>query len=163
MMLVMIWSSCGEVNTSSSTANTNNIENIQKQVPFTIILPNYLPKDVNPNIAGISGPSKGHWKEDSTVIGFGYRKNGTENFIWIMEENHFIEFGPSSPSSIYLAIKGMKVLEEDTSLPSQNSSVLLDGLYYGWNQNGINIKVTIIGYAKDECRKVIESMIKPSY
>jgi hypothetical protein len=43
---------------------------------------------------------------------------------------------------------------------SSKGSIIIDTFHYGWNQDDINILVEIGGTSQEECRKVIESMIK---
>ncbi len=165
VLLLIPLSACSLVNRNSSY-DYNAIEKVQKEVPFTIVIPTYFPKDIKPYPTVISGPGEGAFSDKSIAIGLTYEEKGTNNFIWIMEENHTSIAVPSRPSSVYLDIEGTKVLEEEAELPywpnpsNSSDSDLLRGILYDWNRSGVNFQVRIFGYDREECRKVIESMIK---
>jgi len=157
--------SCVLILASCSILNGSYVfEILQKEVPFTIIVPTYLPADISPHPAGILGPGTGAYSENSVAVGFGYSNESNTKFIDIYEENGEVIFHPARPSSVYLEIRGVQVLEEEAEviIPSESPSdnTVMHGYFYGWNQNGVIFEVTIFGYEKTECRKVIESMIK---
>jgi len=146
-------SSCSLLNPPRHGAQI--IADLQKQLPFTLVVPTYLPPGFLSYPAGIAGPGKGPGSENSVEVGFGYEhEKGSDRHIWIVEENFEYNFLPSRPTSIFIDIKGTKVLEEDTEL-----DVLL-GFRYAWNQGGVSVQVNVYGYGKDESRKVVESMIR---
>ena len=164
--VLILVSSCNVPNGTSSSNVGGIIENLQKEVPFTIVIPAYLPVGISPYPTGILGPGKGRFSDSSIMVGFGYSKKGSNTEgIDIYEENYEVTFIPSYPSSVYLNIRGVQVLEEESELvlpsesPSENK--ILNGYFYGWNRNGINFELTIYGYEIDEGRKVVESMINP--
>jgi hypothetical protein len=104
---------------------------------------------------------------DSVCITLTYTEKGTDNIIWIIQENHITTQLPSQPSSIYFDIGGVRVLEEEIEVdhPTSPSELqydyeLLQGIVYAWNRDGISFDVLIFGYDRTECRKIVESMIK---
>lgn len=167
MLLTLLLPGCFLWN-KHSEHETDIIEKLQKEVPFTIVVPThfYFPKGILPYPTGGSEPGEGS-VPDSLVIGLTYAERTTNNnVIWIFEENHTANPVPSQPSSIYLDIGGIRVLEEEIEMyngtspsePSDDSEVF-QGIIYAWNRDGIRFDVLISGYGKSECRKVIESMI----
>ncbi len=157
--------SCKTLDRTTPTSGMGTIEELRKQVPFTIIVPSYLPDDVSPYPVGILGPGKGPSSDNSVMVGFGYTKSGTDaKFIDIYEENCEVAFHPSRPSSIYLDIAGTQVLEQESELAlaskSPSGSATMRGYFYAWSRDGINCKVTIYGYGQGEGRRVVESMIR---
>jgi hypothetical protein len=83
--------------------------------------------------------------------------------VIVDEGNQNVIFYPSKPSSIFLDIEGIKVLEEQTELlvPSDKTGddQLLSGFFYAWNLGEMNLQVTIFGYEREESQKVIDSMM----
>jgi hypothetical protein len=151
---------CGSVATTHTISESNVIEIKQKLVPFTITVPTYFPEGFQPYPVAFSGPGQGVASDTSVVITFTYQEIGTTNLIFITEENYEVIPMPGGSSFTYLDIKGIKVLEQEVAQPWPDSSNLLKGLSYGWNQGGVNIDVKIYGYGQAESRKIIESMVK---
>lgn len=146
---------CGTGNSSSNGV----IEKLQKEVPYTIVTPKYLPRDMEAYPSRIGGPIKDPHFEDAVRISLTYYQKEGNNEIIIDEENAEINATPSGNFSAFLSINGINVLEEIANLQIPGTN-LINGFYYGWNQNGVHLTVRILGYDRDECRKVIESMIK---
>jgi hypothetical protein len=157
------------VSCKSSTDNpygydVNSISKLQKSVPFKIVVPTYFPNDIIPYPSEIWGPSQ---DPVSNSLGFGLvfrSKTGDMNHISIHEDNEEAAFKPTESTSIYLSISGIKVLQEETLqlVPSKTNKepTELNGYFYGWYNQEASIEVRIYGYQEEECRKVIESMIK---
>lgn len=163
LVCVLILVSCNILSGTTPTNGTDILEELQKEVPFTIIIPKYLPADISPYPTGILGPAQGANSDNSVAVGFGYSKDGSNTkFIDIYEESGEVIFHPSKPSSVYLKIRGVQVLEEGSAvvIPSSSGNTMVRGYFYGWNLNGVNFKITIYGYTLDEGRRVVESMIK---
>jgi len=160
---VLILVSCNIISGTTSTKSGEIFEKLQKEVPFTIVVPTYLPKDISHYPSLILGPGKTPSDENSVMVGFGYSDRSNTKYIRINEENREVTFYPSRPSSVYFDIRGTRILEEPTEsfTPSQSPSKgnLLPGFLYGWNHNGVNFKLTIYGYGTDEGRKIVESML----
>ena len=156
--------SCGLINRSYEETGSKIIETLQKEVPFTIVVPTYFPKDIKPYPGEVSGPDTIS-PANSIEFGLTYYGEGNDKFIRIMELNHESKPEPSSSNSSFLSINGISVLEEDAELPIPSKSntptgtTVIKGILYDWNQKGINFQVYIFGYGKDESRKIIESMI----
>jgi hypothetical protein len=160
VLLFIVVPSCKISEGLGNNSNDSYFQELQKNTPFAIILPRYLPADILTRPA-IAGP-----KEDSVFKGgiwielSYYQKDGNIVRIIIREENLEIDNVPSGDSSTLFKINGIQVLEEDTKMGLPKSSDSINGFYYAWNQNGINMNVRIFGYSKNESRKVIESIVK---
>jgi hypothetical protein len=159
MALVLLsFAFCSSCSLSSRAVDGNGgqiIANLQKQLPFTLVVPTYLPTGFLPYPTGVAGPSKGPASADSVQVAFGYQhRQGSDRHIWIVEENFPYDFPPSRPTALYLDIKGTKVLEEETELDT------LHGFRYAWSQGGVSVQLNIYGYGTDEGRKVVSSMIR---
>lgn len=141
-----------------SQAKIDTVASLQQKIPFTLILPKYFPKGIDPSGASATGPQKDLTIPDADVliVSINYGKAGTDPSISIKEENNETMFMQSNPSTITLDINGSMILEDqrETSKPTQH-------LEYNWNYRGININVLIYGYDKVECEKIIGSMIPP--
>jgi hypothetical protein len=148
---------------NSANINKEIIDNLQKNVPFKIVIPTYIPVGINPVIAGLAGPSE-YETTNSTSLGLIYYGKSDDIFIWVSEENREGNPVPNEPFSIFV-INNIKIFEEiNVSLrnpeKSKDNISIKDVLLYRWDQNGIFFNVNISGYDKIEARKVIESMIK---
>jgi len=159
ILLLTPLSACGLINQSSGHDN-DIIEELQKEVPFTIVTPTYFPEGIEPYPSNIGGPSKG--SDEVVGLTLGYRERGTNNGIFIIEENREVIFIPSGSSAIYLDFAGTQVLEEEGEfLFLAQTDTKVPQLRYLWNSDGVNVDVTTLGYERDEARKVISSMIQP--
>ncbi len=142
------------------------VRKIQGKVPFTIILPTYLPNDIGPQPYLVQGPFK--MNGETLLVKIGYQKRGSDNDtfkgIFIEEQNSSFYTNTDSeshPERTYLNFRGTKVHEEETeAVPYPPGDPVAHGFRYFWNRDGVDFHIDIFGYSKDECRKVIESMIK---
>jgi hypothetical protein len=165
--LLVFLSGCGSVNEPSGY-DTQAIEELQEEIPFTIVVPTYFPDSVELYLANIGGPSIEANPYKSIAFTLTYREKGNNNFIFIREENLEVIFVPSEPSSTYLDFEGTQVLEEETSTWAQpddsddspSDTQLIQGFSYSWCQDGVNFQVDIFGYERNECQKIVESMIE---
>jgi hypothetical protein len=139
-----------------SQPTTDSIAGLQQKIPFTIILPKYFPKGIDPSKVSTSGPEKDLFVRDAVAlrIGVDYGKVGANPSISITEENNETMFMQSDPTTVTLDINGTPVLEDEKEISKPTHH-----LEYDWNYRGINIKVLIYGYEKIECEKIVESMI----
>jgi hypothetical protein len=154
LLVQIIFSGCGTKVLDYSA----QIAEAQKDVPFKIIAPTYLPSNIRSNSISISPPDKGYFA-GATLIGIAFTgKEPQKPYINILiyEQNISVTNHPGYPEYAFLEIDGITVLEEKTS----DESYIVDKYHYAWNQNDINISLDISGNDKPECRKTIESMIQ---
>jgi len=142
--------------TNYQSAASEVIANVQKDVPFTIIVPAYFPSDVRPVPSQISGPSTNDIT-NSVGVGITYYGKSDNKMIIVDEENINIDMLPAGPYDTF-NINEVAVLSQETSMAS--ATKIYYGLLYSWNRNGVNFQVRIFGYDQNEGRKIIESMIK---
>jgi len=132
------------------------IAGVQKDVPFTIIVPSYFPSDVRIVPSGIGGPTTDEVTH-SVNLGITYYGSNSEKFIVITEENVNITWVPTHPSITY-NINGVEVMSQSVAMGS--ATKITNGIMYVWNRNGINFEVDVYGYDQTEGKKIVESMIK---
>ena len=175
LLSVLILASCMKVNQnnpsfttywreySSADIETNDFKRLQPLIPFKIVLPKYLPKE----LAGYH-PDFSYTK-DWVIPG----EISLKVYYWTTESPQSISFEefilpglvdfliPSYDPYNLLIIKDTEVLEETwtETLNDENSEKQSVSLYK-WITNEVYFRVYIYGYDKEEARNVIESMIK---
>ncbi len=162
VLLMPLLLSCSFEGEDITVFNTNDLESIQKEVPFTIILPAYLPEDIGLYTYMLQGPFN---VGEGVLLGtIEYQKQGSDEDIIIEEQNssfNIYSYPAADSESTYLDINGIKILEEkDPEELYPPNTPTKYGFGYSWNKNGTDFSVTISGYDQDECRKIVESMIK---
>jgi hypothetical protein len=160
--LSLCFSGCGSVDEPSGY-DTQAIEKLQEEVPFAIVVPTYLPDDIGPDPYIVQGPFK--VDEEILWIEIEYQKRGGSGKVIIIDEQNSMFYvnadWASYPERTYLDIAGIKVREETTeAVPYPTDEPINYGFRYVWNKGGTDFLVDIFGYEKDECRKIIESMIQ---
>jgi hypothetical protein len=145
---------------SSGDIETNDIKRLQEIVPFNIVLPKYLPKDLaeyHPDLR-YSGDENAP-QEISLIIS--YWTIYTPNSIHFEEitSPYMVDFLTPVPGLSYnfLNFKDTEVLERaliETTIGQQTVFI------YRWVIDEVYFQATTTGYDQDEARKVIESMIK---
>jgi hypothetical protein len=132
------------------------IAGVQKDVPFTIIVPTYFPSDVKVIPIGIYGPGTNEVTH-SVNLGITYYGSNSEKFIVVTEEKVNTSWVPTHPSITY-NINGVEVMSQSVAMGS--ATKITNGIMYVWNRNGINFEVDVYGYDQTEGKKIVESMIK---
>lgn len=135
--------------------HTNDIERAQKEIPFTIILPQYLPEYMDPNLFKIVGPFRDAYL-DGIEIEIEYITG--DNLIYISEQNVRLIMEPNEElDPMYLDISGTMVLRQETGMAG--SSGITEGLRFDWNQDGITFAVRVFSISEEEGLKIVESMV----
>jgi hypothetical protein len=144
--------------------HTNDVERAQEEIPFTIVLPTYLPDGIGPLPYMIEGPVKGTSDEQTVRLMIRYQDDGGDHVMFIDEQNssfyeHIVGF-----EGTFLDIAGIQVLEDEMDSPVISSSgmEIHQGLQYKWHLDGVDFDVDIFGYDRDEARKIVTSMIQPT-
>jgi hypothetical protein len=167
--IVLIFSACTHEEESDSIPNniwfidnkntpplfhTNNITMASQEIPFELVLPTYLPNNLNPEKPNaIIGPYQ--TTEEVVEVSIQYPK------ILIIEKNEFVNRISDPSTSYYLEINETKVLREITSGTIIPTNEYLPGVVFTWNSNGIFFTIIIDDiYSDDEYFKIIESMIR---
>jgi hypothetical protein len=142
---------------------TNVVGVAQKETPFTIILPTYVPDDLifSPYL---EGPKSDLWNEHNSIRIMYYTQyytHGPYRTTPVMIEESNYEIYYLSPDR-YLTMSGIEVSE--TELESYwptdlDTFSLVRHLRYDWNDNGVHYCVDTYDYDQSEARKIVESMI----
>jgi hypothetical protein len=125
------------------------LDYLQKQVPFTIVIPTYFPPGISHNPVQIESPEQDPDKKPQ--IELSYQNEGLAHSMDITEDYEEIQMS----ANIIFEIRGIQINEEIGNFirPEYSGSV------YSWNLNGVNFNVMILGYDETTCRNVISSMI----
>ncbi|MBM3157917.1 MAG: hypothetical protein FJ004_11630 [Chloroflexi bacterium] len=145
-----------------SRFHTNDIERAQKEIPFPILLPNYLPSDLV-SLPLIEGPIKGTYPDDEVSIRVTYQERRGSYLLVIKEAKGTVVVHPAPESEFsYLDINGTQVLEVRTEGRSFSSSGLETHpiLEFSWNRKGIFFNVIVFNNDHEEAVRVVESMIQ---
>lgn len=136
---------------------TTNLDVAQKETPFTIILPSYLPNDLNP-IPVIQGRAKSEFFNEEPIT-INYYKNGGQ-IITILEYNMVMETVGENDSTL-LVFENIEVLEMTTSRISviEKKYSTEPGYVYNWNKGGVHFNLHIFEFPRNEGRNIVESMI----
>ena len=141
---------CINAQTEANTA----IKNLQKNVPYTIIVPTYVPRGISVVPSAITEPATDN-NLNAVYFEIQYGPNPGKTII-LEEENHYSTLVPINPYNIF-TINGIKVTYEETNYSS--ASETYQGFLFEWNNNGVNFQLSIYGYTQDEGQKVVDSMI----
>jgi hypothetical protein len=141
----------------SKSYRTNELNIAQQETPFKIVLPEYIPIDLTP-YPFIQGTARSEFSDTRPISIMYYRSGESFDPILIEEYNIPMENHPSD-NPTYLNILNVEVLEETTTMP-KDITVLIPCYIYSWNNDNIHYYIRIVEYPKEECRKIVESMIK---
>jgi hypothetical protein len=136
--------------------HTNNIQRAQKEIPFTIITPTYLPDIFGSNYPyQIDGPVKAD-KYHEVEVTISYVKDNIT--IYITEYNITRIMSPTKElNPVYLDIAGTRVLRQMAQ--QMSSTNITEGLIFDWIQNRLTFSVETYSISENESLKVVESMI----
>ncbi len=142
----------------SGAVQTNDLARLQKEVPFSITLPRYLPE-------GFAGrlPSLYYVPSDRQIRAV-YQGVSTSapQIMDVIEMDGGPTWVPNDQiDSTLLEYDGCRVIEERliNTVPWNGQPSQRAELKYVWNRNNISLSVSLIGYDSGEGRKVIRSMI----
>lgn len=143
---------------SLGDVETNDLERLQELVPFEIILPEYLPEELenyhpdlgyskDVNVTGEIFIDVFFWTTQSPkrIIIEEFILPGLEDFLSTNDEFQYN----------ILNFKDTKVLERVLEKTFHGQIAYI----YRWIMNDVNYQMEIEGYSQDEARKVAESMI----
>ena len=145
--------------------HTNDVERAQKEIPFIIILPTYIPDDIPSYPYMIEGPVRGTYPEDEIGIIVSYIANYVDGpTVYIKELNRVVVvYPPPNSEAIYLDVGGIQILEHKTSIlevSHSSGSENVPGFSYTWNRDEISFDVGVYRFDRDDARRIIESMIR---
>jgi hypothetical protein len=167
LLLTAFFSGCGAVKNSDTVwfidpngqFHTNDIKLAQREIPFTITLPSYLPNNIDPNQVRIVGPFdesyEPYWNGIRIEISY---VNG-DSRIYIDEKNVSLVMEPNNEAKpVYHDIVGIRVLQQTAQLAG--SSGITEGLAYDWNYDKLTFSVQTFSISEEETFKIVESMVK---
>jgi hypothetical protein len=152
---------------SGDLIETNDVARLQKELPFTIILPKYLPDRLD---------SYRFWMlfhrigQDLTLsIEYDSLKNARE--IHILEgppqDGNPRPLPPGHLAKVHpdytpIEIASTEVLESKGygTVLRNTQNIEVPTFYYIWEKNGLQFSSKFLGYNQAEDRKIVESMIK---
>ena len=153
---------------SGDLIETNDVVRLQKELPFIIILPEYLPDKTESyrfsmsyhkhgdyiNILSIYYESLKYARE--ITIGEGPPLDGNPRPLppGLLAKMH--------PDYTAIEIASTEVLESKGygTVLRNTQNIEVPTFYYIWEQNGLHFSSKILGYNQAEDRKIVESMIK---
>jgi hypothetical protein len=144
---------CGSNIDIQGNIHTSDLNEAQKRVPFQIIIPTYLPADVD-NKPEIIVPASATQNETKVEIIY----NGKNNtVIQIFQSNVlYSQLDPSlNPQITVLNVDNVEVHAEPANMLVPN----LSGFNFNWNQGNKHYQVVIFGFVFVEGTNVIKSII----
>jgi hypothetical protein len=136
---------------------TNQLTKAQSEIPFTIILPKYIPAQPNTSrirLPGFKGPLKSTQTlkielDITYVVDF---DSDTKGIVTISENNYPVTAPDPAlnPDEKYINVNGKQMVTEESS----------SGSAFWFDQDGIYIMVVFDNVSSEEAFKVIESMVK---
>ena len=138
--------------------HTGDIERAQKEIPFDLVVPHYLPSDIG--YPTISGPLKDKSPEDWIDVEINYQQTKPNGFRWLLIEEDNVPMLLPDPTQysgcVGIEIAGVQVVRCNAIEPVAG----VPGWEYHWIQGDISICTSVYGYDSDEAIKIIESMIQ---
>jgi hypothetical protein len=139
--------------------HTNDVKQAQEEIPFNIIIPSYLPEDIDLNMMEIYGPIKRTIGDHVIGIEVDITYVSEEYRILIYEDNTGAIVNPNPElEQVVINIAGEKVLQQVAQALS--ASGIEEGIRFDWNYKELSFTVKVYGLTEDEGIKIIESMIK---
>lgn len=136
--------------------NTDDINLAQQEIPFTIIVPSYIPECFGTDyLYEITGPYIDDYS-DNIEVKIRYDKGDYE--IHISEQSRKITIMPNEElEPVYYEISGTEVLRQSAHWIS--SSGTRNGLSFSWNPDGLTFRVVTFNVSEEDTMKIVESMI----
>ena len=147
---------------SDGVVQTNDLERLQRETPFEIVLPVYLPVELSDSPLTFT-KEVGVYTDTDVRIQFTYTNYPTAKMITIDETNYQHGWTPNYENNpVYFEIDGTEVLRETNNGYVRDGEiyVLVDVYFYTWYRNSVSYVVHIRGYSETESRKIMESMIQ---
>lgn len=143
----------------TGTFVTDDIAVAQAKIPFTIIMPTYLPFDVGQSYLAIRGPQKGSVENGEQIeieISYSALRNGDRVPVLIYERNFSSPIVGREESGLKrVSIRGIDVIQGDPI----SGFGLPNGVEFDWDKGGRSYTVILYSFTEEEGRKVVDSMI----
>jgi hypothetical protein len=137
---------------------TNDLPHTQKVIPFKIILPTYLPDNMeNKQPFYISGPSD---KKETDQISLDIEYGEEPKKIALEESNFLIgQVSDAAHNPSFVDINGIQVLEEKYNSFSSTPDNPIIVSSFTWYQGNFTLRLEAYTYSEDEAIKVVKSII----
>ena len=145
------------------TLRTQDVDEAQQNLPFQIVLPTYLPGNMEAP-PWISGPVGNNSNGDFYLVSLDYISAEPDAdytaFMMIRESNQpgSIDFGQEG--YWHDVIDGVEVKWSSTPMPEKNKASDIRFCQFFWNQGNTGFMVQIYGFPQSEATKVVTSMIQ---
>ena len=139
---------------------TNDLQRLQSEVPFIILLPDYLPEEFKNHTPDFIYTTNNPFVSGAISITTYYATTESPHSISIHE---YILPGVENviTAPVFLDIKGYKVAERSWMEPISIGEKLMQNVHkYQWDSDNVYYSVNIRGYSQDEARRIVESIIK---
>ena len=138
---------------------TNDLQRLQEEIPFTILIPDYLPDEFKNHTPDFRYSTSSSVFSDAISVFVIYATIESPHSIDIKEYIPGIEYTIEAP--VWIDIKGLKVAEWSWKKPlSVQEELMQDVNHYQWISDSVYFSVYVYSYSQDEARKIIESIIK---
>jgi hypothetical protein len=156
VLAAFLLAGCSASTAGNGEYQTGNMAEVQKSVPFTIIIPKYLPS----NVRSIKPSFQDSIADTERIVAVSYELEQSEYYIRIEEGKRVHTTVPLKDSFVF-SINGIQVIESKSNTYLLHyEPVYVTGFRYDWNRNNIQYNLFIYGYEQNECRKVVESLVK---
>jgi hypothetical protein len=149
----------------ADTIVTNDMARLQKMIPFPIMLPEYLPDDLDSQL--LEFLMRKDKNTDVVYLDINYYSSAGYRILTIHENLSSIELprgvlSKMHPDYTSLEIKGVEVLEKNgfDYVIRSTQKIQVTRFSYNWNMNKMSFSCSFDGYDQVESRKIVESMIK---
>lgn len=147
---------------------TQDINKAQKEIPFQIVVPSYLPANLPtlPDIVGVSQQTvSGSPGEGRSTLGLRYGA-GNKNMEGLIEIHEWdfpvVPLDPNlNEGYVTILIREIEVVQVEHIKTQLASDGTIDhpGFVFSWNQNSVYFEARIYHYDYDEAVKIVASMI----
>jgi hypothetical protein len=143
---------------------TNDIERLQKSLPFTILLPDYFPEELKSNHPECV---LHHDLENQEIHLIIYYDSINPRELMLREDYPVEQVNENVLATALLdynpvKLKDIQVLEQQgvDYITRSTQQVQVSSLDYVWQRDNIYFMVSVLGFDQAEARKIIESMIR---
>ncbi|MBI4332073.1 MAG: hypothetical protein HY673_12395 [Chloroflexi bacterium] len=158
LLLATAATNCLQVDGQQPDKVARRLQQVQKEVPFKIILPTYLPEGFS--ITGVARASSATPQQGGVHLVLADREYGKE--VWIIQWSapiHAIFF--TAPDADIKEVKGVPVrIKYGRFIMRGNPPQGVEGMTADWNFDGRFFEMTTDGVFWDEVEKIIASMME---
>ena len=144
---------------------TTDVARAEKEVPFSIVLPGYLPSNLSEDPWLVGYLTEARPDNRATVEADYYAEGGVENgLMWVHQSNYqrLVPDPAATPRLVEVGVAGVEIVEwrEELGWLASRGPINTPGFVFMWSDNGVYFEVAIYGQDHSEALKVVESMIQ---